>query len=144
MGNHSEPEPDLFLRVCPGHGGQSSTSSDDYIVGAPEMIIEVAYGGRAIEFHEKCEDYARHGVHEYLVACLRDEGVSAFDLPSGRQLYAGSDGIFRSQVFAGLWIDVEGLFEADYHKMMAALQQGLESLEYAEFARRLAAAKQVR
>src|SRR5690348_14283784 len=36
LGEASEPEPDLFLRILPEHGGQSRTTPDDYVEGAPE------------------------------------------------------------------------------------------------------------
>ncbi|HAG80869.1 MAG TPA: hypothetical protein DCL61_06780, partial [Cyanobacteria bacterium UBA12227] len=38
----NEPQPDALLRIEPEVGGNSSISEDDYIEGAPELIVEVA------------------------------------------------------------------------------------------------------
>lgn len=73
LGDDSEPQPDLYLRILPESGGNSRTSDDDYIVGPPELIIEVAHSCRAIDLNSKFDDYARHGVREYLVVCLAEE-----------------------------------------------------------------------
>src|SRR5438105_47337 len=35
LGDTAEPQPDLFLRILPEHGGQSRTSSDEYADGPP-------------------------------------------------------------------------------------------------------------
>ena len=43
LGDESEPQPDLYMRILPEFGGQSRTSADDYIDGPPELIAEIAY-----------------------------------------------------------------------------------------------------
>ena len=43
LGEQSEPQPDACLLIAPTKGGQTR-SEDDYIVGAPELIVEVASG----------------------------------------------------------------------------------------------------
>jgi hypothetical protein len=35
LGEKGEPQPDLFLRILPERGGQSRTTNDDYVEGAP-------------------------------------------------------------------------------------------------------------
>ena len=57
LGEDSEPEPDLALRVLPGFGGQSSTSVDDYVAGPPEFIVEIAEADKSIELGDKRRDY---------------------------------------------------------------------------------------
>ncbi|MDA1054076.1 MAG: hypothetical protein O3C40_26810 [Planctomycetota bacterium] len=52
-------------------------------------------------------------------------------------LAAGDDGIYRSRVFPGLWLDPQSLLDLDGQRIRAALQQGLESSEHAEFVRKL-------
>jgi hypothetical protein len=49
------------------------------------------------------------------------------------------DGLLRSQVFPGLWLDAQALLEFDGRRMLAALQQGLALPQHAAFAARLAA-----
>lgn len=142
LGDESEPQPDLLLRILPEFGGQSATDRDDYVKGAPELIAEIAHSSRSIDLHAKRDDYARNGVREYLVLSLKDEQLFWFDLATGRELTPGPDGIIRLQSFPGFWINVSALLQADYKKLMTSFQQGLDSAEHAEFIRRLASAKE--
>lgn len=142
LGEEGEPQPDLFLRILPECGGQSQTSEDDFVLGAPELIAEIAYSSRSIDLHRKREDYARYGVCEYLVLCLREHRLRWFDLRSDRELEPGADGLYRLQVFPGLWIDAEAVLAKDHARMLAVLQQGLGTSEHDTFVRRLAAQRQ--
>src|SRR5690606_6773275 len=47
LGEDSEVQPDLLLRIRPEFGGQSGTTGADYIVGPPEFVAEVALSSRA-------------------------------------------------------------------------------------------------
>ncbi|MEQ8957793.1 MAG: Uma2 family endonuclease, partial [Coleofasciculus sp. C2-GNP5-27] len=38
----NEPQPDALLRIEPEVGGNSRITEDDYIEGAPELVVEVA------------------------------------------------------------------------------------------------------
>src|SRR5262245_55794165 len=52
LGEDSEPQPDLFLRIPPQFGGQSRTElsgENEYVAGAPELVIEIAHSSRAID-----------------------------------------------------------------------------------------------
>lgn len=141
LGEDSEPQPDLLLRVLPEFGGRTKTDRKDYIVGAPELVAEIAYSSRSIDLHAKREDYARNGVIEYLVMAVAGKKLYWFDLRENRELAPPADGIVRVHSFPGFWINVAGLFQPDYKQLMATLQQGLESAEHGEFVRRLEAAK---
>lgn len=141
LGDESEPQPDLFLRILPEFGGQSATDRDDYVKGAPEVIAEIAHCSRSIDLHAKWDDYARNGVREYLVLSVNDARLHWFDLPAAREVSPGADGIIRLQSFPGFWINVEALFQSDYKKMMATFQEGLDSVEHVEFVSRLAKSK---
>jgi hypothetical protein len=57
------------------------------------------------------------------------------------QQEAPSDGILRSEVFPGLWLDMAAFWAGDGAKMLAALNAGLASGDHQEFVERLAAAK---
>jgi len=140
LGDESEPQPDLFLRVLPEYGGQSKTSADEYVDGAPELVAEVAHSSRSIDLNAKREDYARYGVLEYLVVNLADRRLHWLDLRTGRELSPDSDGVVRVRCFPGLWVHAEALLAKDYGRLMAALQEGLATPEHADFVRRLAAA----
>jgi Uma2 family endonuclease len=142
LGVESETQPDLYLRILPECGGQSRTSRDDYVEGPPELIAEVAHSSRAIDLHAKREDYARHGVLEYLVLCVREGELRWFDLQADRELQPDEDGVLRVRTFPGLWIHREALLTRDHPRLMDTLQQGLASSEHAAFVARLASVGQ--
>ncbi|HEU5103385.1 MAG TPA: Uma2 family endonuclease [Roseiflexaceae bacterium] len=43
----NEPQPDVVLRLEPGAGGKSRISSEDYIEGTPELVVEIAASSAA-------------------------------------------------------------------------------------------------
>jgi hypothetical protein len=142
LGAKDEVQPDVLLRVMPEFGGQSHNTkkkkkSPRYITGAPELLAEVAHTSRAIDLHLKKDRYSLAGVLEYLVLCLEPPHVYWFDLSRNQRLNADADGIFKSRVFPGLWIDGDALLELDYVKSMAALSAGMQTSKYLEFASHL-------
>lgn len=141
LGEEGEPQPDLFLRILPEFQGQSATDEDDYIVGAPELLVEIALTSQAIDLHTKRQDYQRYGVLEYLVATLREQRLYWFDLRADRELAPDADGVYRIRTFPGLWLHAEALFARDYQRSMAVLNQGLASPEHAAFVELLKAKK---
>jgi Uma2 family endonuclease len=130
LGDEGVPQPDLYLRILPEYGGQSRTTSDDYVAGPPELIAEIAHSSRSIDLHAKRHDYARYGVLEYLVACLRERQLRWFDLRAGQELQPDTDGVLRVRTFPGLSIHIDALFRQDYATLMATLQQGLATQEH--------------
>lgn len=140
LDEESEPQPDLGLRILPEYGGQSQTSSDGYQQGAPELLVEIAHSRRAIAMHGKRDDYQRTGVREYLVVCTEEEEVHWFHFPSGASIRPNRQGVSRSRVFPGLWLDGAALLRLDSARLMAVLQQGLAARQHAAFVRRLQAA----
>jgi Uma2 family endonuclease len=137
LGDDSEPEPDLHLRISAECGGQTKISDEGYLVGAPEFIVEIAYRSVSIEMHAKKDDYARYGVREYLVHCLEEQELRWFDLPAGKELQPDASGIFRIHTFPGLWIKGPAVLARDYQKMMQTLEDGLATPEHAAFVREL-------
>ena len=140
LGDDGEPQPDLFLRILPNYGGQSKTTAEGYVEGAPELVGEVAHSSRALDLHAKRADYRRHGVREYLVLTVEEQRLRWFDLPGDRELQPEADGVCRIREFPGLWVHAEAVVAQDYARMMATLERGLATPEHAEFAARLAAA----
>jgi hypothetical protein len=140
LGEESEPQPDLGLRILPEYGGQSQTTPDDYLQGAPELLVEVAHSRRAIAMHDKRDDYQQTGVLEYLVVCMEEQEVHWFHFPSGDLIRPNRQGDSRSRVFPGLWLDVAALLRLDSARLMQVLQQGLASRAHAAFVKRLQAA----
>lgn len=141
LGGEGEPQPDLFLRILPEHGGQSTTTPDHFVGGAPELLAEIAHSSRAIDLHAKRRDYSRFGVLEYLVLCVQEAELRWFDLKD-QELQATADGIVRVRCFPGLWIDVPALLARNAQRLLATLQQGLATTEHANFTRQLAEGRQ--
>jgi Uma2 family endonuclease len=134
VSDEDEVQPDLFLRVASQFGGQSDETEDDSVDGAPELAVEIAHSSRAIDLHLKKERYAQNGVLEYLVLCLRPQQLYWFDFKTGDALTADSEGIVRSRVYPGLWLDAAALFKLDYQRCMDVLNRGLAAQEHARFA----------
>ncbi|MEH1864479.1 MAG: Uma2 family endonuclease [Nostoc sp.] len=136
----NEPQPDVVLLINPEAGGQARLSEDDYIEGAPELIIEIAASSVAIDLHAKKQAYRRNGVKEYIVWQVLDQKLTWFYLEQGEylELAADSNGILQSQVFPGLWLGVAELLAGNMQSVLTVLQTGLQSPEHAAFIQRLA------
>jgi Uma2 family endonuclease len=129
----NETQPDALLRIKVG--GQSTISRDDYVEGAPELIVEIAASSVSIDLHDKLKVYRRNGVQEYLVWRVEEGELDWFRLNEGEyiKLEPNSDGIICSQVFPGLWLDRAALLSGDLAKVLAILQQGLSTPEHQKF-----------
>jgi Uma2 family endonuclease len=135
LGPSSEPEPDHCLRILPEYGGSSLTNDDDYLEGPPELIVEISHSTAAIDLHAKKDDYEAAGVKEYLVLALKSKQALWFQRRRGRfaPLRADADGVFRSRVFPGLWLDAAAILAFDRAATLAALRRGLASDEHSRF-----------
>ncbi|MDR3638315.1 MAG: Uma2 family endonuclease [Isosphaeraceae bacterium] len=133
------PQPDAFLYLLPELGGQARIAPDECIENAPELVAEVAPSSVSYDLHDKLHVYRRNGVREYVVWRVRDQAVDWFVLREGRyeRLPSGDGGIFRSEVFPGLWLDPAALIRGDRAGVARAVQQGLASPEHAAFVARL-------
>jgi Uma2 family endonuclease len=141
LGEDSEPQPDLGLRILPEYAGQSKDSDDDYVEGPPELLTEIAYSSRAIDLHQKRDDYQRAGVVEYLVLCVEEQEIYWFDFKTGSPVRPNRQGVYRSRVFPGLWLHGPALLACDSPRVTAVVQQGHASREHAAFVKRLQAAR---
>ena len=144
LGVESEPQPDLMLRILTEAGGRSSVNADDYCQGPPELLAEIAHSTRAIDMNQKREDYERAGVQEYVVLCVEERELHWLHFPSRRPIRPDRQGVARSRVFPGLWLDVPALLERDGPRLTAAVQRGLSSPAHAAFVRRLEKARKRR
>jgi Uma2 family endonuclease len=137
-----EPQPDNYLLISPDHGGQARISEDDYVELAPELVAEVSASTVSIDLNKKKEVYLNAGVQEYVVWRVLDNAVDWF-VSRGDQfvsLAPGPDGLLRSEVFPGLWLDVAALLRGDYKRMHEVLCLGVASPEHAAFLHRLSEA----
>jgi len=129
------PQPDAYLLIDSRCGGQARIDADGYIAGAPELIAEVAASSASYDLHEKLRVYRRNGVKEYIVWRTFDRAVDYFVLREGdyHRLPAGSDGLLRSEVFPGLWLDAAALIAGDIATVLQKLQHGIASPEHTAF-----------
>jgi hypothetical protein len=144
LGDESEPQPDLTLRVLPEWGGQSRTTKDNYVKGPPEALAEIAHSSKALDLHQKRDDYERAGVLEYIVWCVAEKELRWFNFKTDQEIQPDAMGIYRSRVFPGLWIDSRALAEHDSARLIEVAQQGIASAEHAAFVKKLTAARRKR
>jgi Uma2 family endonuclease len=135
----NEVQPDALLRLEPEHRGRSHVTEDDYLEGPPELIVEIAASSAAYDLHVKHRVYARSGVQEYLAVQMYEQRVDWFILREGvyETLTPDEEGILRSEVFPGLWLQPAALWSGDLAGMLAVLQKGLNSPEHTAFLTRL-------
>jgi Uma2 family endonuclease len=140
LSDEDVPQPDGLLVIRPEYGGQSRLDEEGYIVGAPELAVEVAASTSSIDAHKKRESYEACGAREYLLWRTVDQEVDWWVLAGGKYkaLPIGQDGILRSQAFPGLWLDRAALLERQRAKLMSCLHQGIQSAEHNAFVAALA------
>jgi Uma2 family endonuclease len=135
LDDDNEPQPDAFLYILPTHGGQARVDDDDYLEGAPDLAGEVSASSASIDLHAKLRVYQRHGVREYIVWRVFDQEIDWFVHRNDRfeRLAVGSDGIYRSEIFPGLWLDPAAMTTSNMTTVLDVLQRGFDSPEHAAF-----------
>ena len=110
------------MRVCP-----------------PELIAEISASTVSIDLGAKKNAYERNGVQEYLVWRVLDEAIDWFVLRDGHyvELLPDEDGITRSQIFPGLWLDRAALIQGDTKRVRSIVNKGLLSKTYLQFVQSL-------
>jgi Uma2 family endonuclease len=132
----NEPQPDLVLMKLPAKGGQARISADDYIEGAPELVIEIVGSSHAYDLHQKKGAYRRNAVREYIAYITGEARLVWWELHEGeyRDIETDSSGVIKSKVFPGLWLDTKALLSGDMKTVLATLRRGMESTEHQKFA----------
>ena len=131
----NEPQPDLVLMKLPEKGGQASISVDDYIEGAPELAAEIVGSSRAYDLHQKKGAYRRNSVREYLAWITGEQRFIWWELREAeyKEIAQTPDGLLKSGVFPGLWLDTGALLRGDLKAVLTALRRGLDSPEHRAF-----------
>ena len=131
----NEPQPDALLRIDAAAGGQSRLSADDYVEGAPELVVEIAASSASYDMHAKRNVYRRNGVLEYIVWRVLDQAVDWFVLEDGeyQPLAPGAAGVVESARFPGLRLAVGALLAGEVAAVLAELRRGLDSPAHAAF-----------
>jgi Uma2 family endonuclease len=135
----NEVQPDAVLLLEPALGGRSYESTDGYLEGVPELVVEVAASSASYDLHDKRHAYARNGVPEFLVIQTDEQRADWFTLRAGVYATLPSDeqGILRSEIFPGLWLQPAALWSGDLASLLKALHEGLNSPEHAAFVAQL-------
>jgi Uma2 family endonuclease len=139
--DYGEPQPDVVLRILPKFGGRTR-SEGRYYANGPELVVEIADTTLRKDLGPKLADYERAGVPEYIVLSVDPPTVRWHVLVGGRlvEVYPDGDGIFRSKVFPGLWLDPSALISGNRRRLREVVDLGLATAEHAEFVDRLAQA----
>lgn len=135
------PQPDLNLRLLPDYGGGSWAGEDGYLHGVPELLAEVCVTTASYDLKHKYKLYEAAGVPEYLAIVMFERQIRWHMLVAGRYqlLSPDADGLWRSRVFPGLWMDGEALLAGNVRQVLDRLQEGLRSPEHERFVAELAA-----
>lgn len=128
----NEVQPDILLRM---ETGVCRANSDDYLEGAPDLIIEVAASSVSYELHAKKKIYRRNGVKEYIVWRVKDRQLDWFVSQEGAfvALNPDANGIIESMIFPGLRLAVQALLDGDMPTVLAELQKGIASPAHQTF-----------
>ena len=100
----------------------------------------MAASSASIDLNAKFRLYLRNGVREYIVWRVLDGAVDWFVLRGDRYepLSLGADGLLKSEVFPGLWLDPQALLAGNLQRVLDAVQAGVRSPEHAAFVAKLA------
>ena len=130
-------QPDVHMRVV---SGGMTWIKDGFLYGPPELVAEICYSGASHDLHIKYDLYEAAGVQEYFAFLIYEQEIRWHILIDGRYqiLAPDADGILRSRVFPGLWLDGQALLKRDMPKVLAVLQSGLASPEHQAFVEQLA------
>src|SRR5207237_10141085 len=109
--------------------------------GRLNLVVKHANTSRAIDLGAKKQEYETAGVREYVVVLAKERSVRWFRRTDAgfTELATGDDGLFRSTVFPGLWLDPKGLFSPTSRPLTAAIRLGLATPEHTTFVAELEA-----
>ncbi len=135
LDRNNNPQPDGAMFIEPALGGQVVVSWDDYLEGAPELIVEIAASSAAYDLGDKKAAYLRNGVQEYIVWQMYENRLDWFVIEEDEyvSLLPDGDGVIRSRVFPGLWLLVNALLSEDMAQVGQIAQQGVASAEHQAF-----------
>lgn len=137
LDDENEVQPDELLMIQ-GPMGQASRNNKGYLTSAPEFVAEVAPSSAHIDLHSKLKLYERHGVKEYLVWNTGGQELRWFIRKGSRFVkLSAQQGILRSKVFPGLWLNEPAMLAFDLATIIPTLQEGLQSKEHRAFVKLL-------
>src|SRR5262249_44048716 len=128
LDERNEPQPDGILIVLPTYGGKARIDPDDYLSGEPELFAEISASSVSIDLNKKLQVYQRNGIQEYIVWRVQDAAIDWFANRQGvfERLQPDAVGIYRSEVFPGLWLDAAAMIRGDLAMVLQKLQEGID------------------
>lgn len=134
------PQPDIHLRIVSEAGGRTKRMGK-FLEGGPELVAEISLSSASYDLGDKFDLYEEAGVLEYLVVLVEEREIRWFHCQDGKlqPMPVPADGIWRSRVFPGLWLNGPAFLAGDMAKVLATLHEGLQSPEHAAFVHDLAA-----
>jgi Uma2 family endonuclease len=138
LAGDNEFQPDVFLMIDRARGGHASLEPDGYVTGGPELAVEVSASTLSKDRNAKFRNYRDNGVREYILWRVEDEAIDWFVLRDGKyEAMLLAEGVYKSEVFPGLWLDPAALLRGDGVAVLATLQRGIASPEHAGFVEKL-------
>jgi len=139
LDGQNEFEPDAVLRIDAGSMARSKIAPKGLVEGGPELVAEIAVSSAGYDLFEKKAVYQRNSVPEYIVWQVLDAKTQWFMLEDGQYITAkpSAEGVIRSRVFPGLWLNINALLAGDEATVERSLKKGLRSPEHREFVKRL-------
>lgn len=137
----NEPQPDAFLIIDPAAGGQAIIDEDNYIAGAPELVVEIAASSASYDLHQKLAAYRRNGVKEYVTWRVLDRVIDWRVLRGADYILLAPDerGLLKSEILPGLTLDTAALIKGDMKRVGRVQRAALRTPEYKAFAAKLSA-----
>ena len=131
----NEVQPDAMLLLDPDRSG-GTWLEGRLLRGSPELIVEIAGSSARLDAGAKRDLYERIGVREYLLWRVPEQRIDWWRLADGRFLPLNPDeqGILRSAVFPGLWLNVPALIAGRMDLVKTTLDAGLAGAEHLAFA----------
>jgi Uma2 family endonuclease len=123
LDGHNEVQPDGVLWHEEADGPR--LTSNGYLQGAPQLVVEIAASSVSYDLHEKKQAYERNGVGEYLVWRVLDQQLDWFRLIDGRYELVEPDasGVIASRQFPGLRLHLTKLLAGDIAGLLAELER---------------------
>src|SRR5208337_3136912 len=107
---------------------------------APGVVVGGFKGTPDMDLGAKKGGYERAGVLEYVVRAIEPDEIFWFRQEQGVLVPRpiGDDGLYRSTVFPGLWLDPAALLKGDTRRLRAVVELGCATPEHTAFVARLA------
>ena len=127
----SAPQPDLSLALKKEYGGTMEMAARELASGRPELAVEICWSRRSYDLGPKLALYERAGVPEYLAILVEERRFEWRVLVQSRyQFLNAQDGVFRSRILPGLWIDEPAFWSEDGPRLLSVLDEGMRSPEF--------------